>query len=231
MKMLWLEQTEADVPAEAERSYWLSPGERAQLDRLPFPKRRADWLLGRWTAKHAVAQFLRLPSSHSTLCDLEIRSTADGAPEAFLAGEPAPATLSLSHRGGLAVCAVAPSPTSLGCDVELIEPRIATFAADYFAPEEQARVAQAAPDNQPLLVTLIWSAKESALKALRAGLRLDTRSVIASPGDGPGDWHPLHVRHDQGREFSGWWQATSRLVRTVVVDPPAPAPRRAGSSE
>lgn len=225
MEIHWLEQTEADVPVQPERGDWLSPGERIHLDRLRFPKRRADWLLGRWTAKQAVALFLNL-SSCSTLSGLEIIAAPDGAPEALLAGTPAPVTISLSHRAGQAVCAVAPAGTALGCDLELIEPRIETFAADYFSLEEQDLVAQSSPDEQPQLVTLIWSAKESALKALRAGLRLDTRSVIVSVHDGPGDWHPLLARHERGRELKGWWQITGRMARTVVTDPPAFTPSR-----
>jgi 4'-phosphopantetheinyl transferase len=224
MQVYWLEQKEADVPPPSERQSWLGASELAHLHGLRFPKRRADWLLGRWTAKRAVARCLNLPSNLSALADLEICAASDGAPEAFLAGKAAPVTISLSHRAGLAVCAVAAAATLLGCDLELVEPRIATFAADYFAPEEQDLVAQAQPSERPRLLTLIWSAKESALKALRAGLRLDTRSVIVAPGDGSGPWHPLHVRHDSGREFGGWWQTSGVMVRTLVAQPRANPP-------
>ena len=44
----WLEQSEADLPPHDD---WLSVDEALQLDRLRFAKRRADWRLGRWTAK------------------------------------------------------------------------------------------------------------------------------------------------------------------------------------
>jgi len=230
MRVYWLEQTEAEVPEQPERNGWLGAGERARLDGLRFPKRRADWLLGRWTAKHAVAEYLNLPSDFAALGDLEISAAADGAPEAFLAGKPAPVTISLSHRAGFAICAVAPADTELGCDLEVIEPRIATFAADYFSPEEQTLVAQSPLQEQPRLVALIWSAKESALKALRAGLRLDTRCVIVSPADGTGIWHPLQI-HYTGREFRGWWQTIGGMVRTLVVDPPAPPPTPLRRSE
>lgn len=225
MEIHWLEQTEADVPAQSERADWLSPGERTHLAGLRFPKRRVDWLLGRWTAKLAVARCLSLTSNLSTLADLEICAAADGAPEVFLAGKSAPVTISLSHRAGLAVCAVAPSRAALGCDIELVEPRIATFAANYFSPEEQHVVVQAPREEQPLLLTLVWSAKESTLKALRAGLRLDTRSVVVTLGEDGGVWRPLQVRDDTGRQFRGWWHTKDGIVRTLVADPPAPLPR------
>ena len=55
----WLEQTEADLPAAND---WLSAGERLRLDGMRFAKRHADWRLGRWTAKRALAAYLNLPT-------------------------------------------------------------------------------------------------------------------------------------------------------------------------
>ncbi len=227
MEVYWLEQTEADVPAQSAEALdpeWLSASELLHVHGLRFAKRRADWLLGRWTAKRAVAQCLNLLADPASLAGLEVLAANDGAPEVFRAGKPAPVTISLTHRAGLAVCAVAPAGIALGCDLEAIEPRSDAFAADYFTIDEQALVAQATPADRPRLLTLLWSAKESALKALRSGLRLDTRSVIVSAGNGPGFWHPLHVCHDSGRVFSGWWHTSGGIVRTLVADPPALPP-------
>ena len=228
MRVHWLEQSECDIPAPPVNCTdinWLSASERVRLATLRFPKRRADWLLGRWTAKRAVAQWLKLSGKLQNLADVEIRAAADGAPEAFLAGQPGPVAISLSHREGCAVCAVAPEGTALGCDLEFIEPRSEVFVADYFSAEERDLVdLQDTPPARSRLVTLIWSAKESALKALRAGLRLDTRCVVVSPGNGTGLWHPLQVRHDSGRAFNGWWQTSNSMVRTVLTDPPALSP-------
>src|SRR5436305_121242 len=165
----WLTVDASEVP---ENDGWLTPAERVRLATLELPWRRADWRLGRWAAKHAVAAFLG-----ASFEAVEIRPAADGAPEALLGGDPAPVSLSFSHRAGRAACAVAPAGTALGCDLELVEPRSAAFVRDYLTPAEQALVEAAPEMDHPFLVNLIWSAKESALKALRTGLRLDTRSV------------------------------------------------------
>ena len=212
----WFEQSAADLPAE---DAWLSAGEAARLARLRFPKRRADWRLGRWTAKRAVALCCNLPADAKTLSRLEIRAAPDGAPEVFFENRPGGVSISLSHRDGFAACAVAPPVTELGCDLELIEPRSDAFVADYFTVEEQALVSATAPDLRPRLVTLLWSAKESALKALRSGLRLDTRCVtVQPPAEEPGkQWHALQARHADGRSFDGWWCADGKFVRTVVA--------------
>jgi 4'-phosphopantetheinyl transferase len=221
IEVSWLEQTVADVPAE---DYWLSAGEAARLSAMRFPKRRADWKLGRWTAKRALAACLNLPADLRSLARLEIRSAPSGAPEAFLGDGPAPVTFSISHRAGWAACAVAGPEAALGCDLEVVEPRSDAFAADYFTVEEQELLAQASPADRFQLLALLWSGKESALKALRVGLRLDTRCVAVNPFagqvSGDSDWCPLCV-HYNGQVLHGWWRPTGNLVRTMVA---APAP-------
>jgi 4'-phosphopantetheinyl transferase len=237
LDVYWLEQTEADVPVDND---WLSTNEATRLNGMRFAKRRADWRLGRWTAKRALAISLNMPSHREALAGIEIRPAESGAPEVYFTNQPAPVTISLSHRRGTAACAVAPSGVALGCDLEIIEPRSDGFIADYFAPEEQAIVAQESMADRPRLLALLWSGKESTLKALRKGLRLDTRCVIvsrvtaplrqseedkdcASPLCGPNRWHRLHVRYTDGQIFQGWWQYTGDLLRTLVAAPP-PAP-------
>ena len=240
MDVYWLEQAESDVPVE---DHWLSAGEAARLDAMRIIKRRADWRLGRWTAKRAVAAYLDVPGHPQALANIEIRPAPSGAPEVFILDTAAPATISLSHRNGTAFCAVAPSGAALGCDLELIEPRSDAFIADYFTAEEQALVARMSLENRPGLLALLWSAKESGLKALGAGLRLDTRSVEVTVVDAlqrcgkSGDevaedtalsfqqscgnsWRPLQVRYIEGQNFCGWWQQTGNLLRTLVAVPP-----------
>jgi 4'-phosphopantetheinyl transferase len=231
----WLQQNERDTPADND---WLRPAELAQLDRLRFLKRRADWRLGRWTAKCALAMYLNAPLNAQTLATIEISPAPDGAPEVSIANQPNALTLSLSHRGGVALCAVSTSGSKLGCDLELIEPRSEAFVADYFTVEEQTLVTQASRDDRFRVVALLWSAKESALKALRMGLRVDTRSVVVSlsaiPRNGedrheleaafPSAWSPLSVRYSDGQHFYGWYQSATNYVRTLVSDPPFDPP-------
>jgi 4'-phosphopantetheinyl transferase len=219
-----LEQREADVAAHQA---WLSAGELLRLSEMRFPKRRADWRLGRWTAKRAVAAYLNQPLEPRALARVEIRPEPSGAPKVFVGSKAAAVCISLTHRGGAAACAVAPARTAVGCDLETIEPRSDAFAADYFTAEERAMVARARAVDRPLLLALLWSAKESALKALRVGLRMDTRSVVAGGFEAPcspGAWLPLHVHCGANRMFHGWWRYTDRMLLTVVADPPPARP-------
>jgi 4'-phosphopantetheinyl transferase len=224
MKLHWLEQSEPDVPVEND---WLGPCEATCMSALRIAKRRTDWRLGRWTAKRALAVYLELPAHPEVLARIEVRPAPSGEPEVFIGDQPALAAISLSHSGGRAVCAVAPPGVQLGCDLETIEPRSDAFISDYFTAEEQALVARAPASDRPWLVTLLWSAKESALKALHEGLRLDTRSVTVSLGDASSDlngWSRLQARHDGGQAFYGWWQHGDGVIRTMVANSPAECP-------
>jgi len=231
METHWLEQTEADLPAHDD---WLSSDEAVLLSRMRFAKRSADWRLGRWAAKRAAAAYLNLPGDPRSFQEIEIRPAPSGAPELFLARGPAAATISISHRAGIAVCAIARGGAQLGCDLELIEPRDGSFVADYFTSAEQDLITRAPEDDQPRLVTLLWSAKESTLKALREGLRVDTRRLVvtlnthADHEHAAGGlrqyselnrWRPLQVCCAGGEIFHGWWQSTGLLVRTLVGSP------------
>jgi len=219
MDVHWLEQTDGDVPPGND---WLSSSEVVRLSNLRFAKRRGDWRLGRWTAKRALAVCLNVPDDLHSLAAIEIRPATSGAPEAFFADQPAGAGISLSHCSGRAICVVAFGAAALGCDLETIEERSEAFVADYFTAEEQALVARAEACHRAALVALLWSGKESALKALNTGLRLDTRSVAVSPGSSTFNqdgWHPLQVCCADDQVFDGWWLRAGHFVQTMVSVP------------
>jgi 4'-phosphopantetheinyl transferase len=219
VNVYWLEQNVSEAPAGDE---WLSGSERARLNGLRIPKRRADWRLGRWTALCALSRYWHLARDSEPLAGLELRPASSGAPRVFFHGSPAPVMLSLSHSGGAGLCAIAPPAVEVGCDLETVEPRSAAFVADYFTAEERNLVARTPAALRDRTVTLLWSAKESALKALGCGLRADTRWVNATPDsflETGEEWRRLSVTHITGRTFCGWWRESRQLVRTVVANP------------
>jgi 4'-phosphopantetheinyl transferase len=101
----------------------LTAAERARLAGFTVPKRRADWLIGRMTAKAVVAEMLRDVFSRDwPLHVIEIPSDSNGepyvriAPEAgqvagFGPGERLPIAVSISHIEGHAMCAATCSET------------------------------------------------------------------------------------------------------------------------
>ena len=216
MNVYWLAQREEDMP---ESNDWLGPWERNHVRSLTFLKRRTDWRLGRWTAKRALAVLQNSPSHPDILARLEIRPAPSGAPEAYINGVPAPMAISISHRDGTAMCTVAQKNLRLGCDLEVVESRTSAFVNDYFTLEEQQRIQQVPAAHRPYVTALLWSAKESALKALQEGLRRDTRSVsVILPEVYRSDhWSPLEVRSAEVM-FQGWWFGTDSLIHTVIAD-------------
>lgn len=152
---------------------WLTAPERLVQERLRVSKRRDDWRLGRWAAKRA-AQGLELARGPE---GAEVRAAPGGAPELWLGGSRWPGTLSLSHAHGRALAGLRLDGGPLGVDLEHVEQRSAGFVEDYFTPSEQLAWRTTAAPAQALVATLVWSAKESALKALGEGLRLATGAV------------------------------------------------------
>lgn len=223
MNVYVLEQREEDVP---ESNDWLGVRERDHVRTLNFLKRRTEWRLGRWTAKCAIAALQDIPLDPDLLATIEICPAPSGAPRLFLHGVPASVTISLSHRTGMAACALTSTAVRLGCDLEVIEPHSAAFIADYFTVEEQDLIERVASSERCRLVAMLWSAKESALKALEEGLRRDTRSVAVQPTNlSVGEsWSSLQVKSVEGDIFYGWWRQIGAMVQTVVADHPLSLP-------
>jgi len=217
MHMYLLEQREQDVP---ESNDWLGAREREHVRTLNFLKRRSDWRLGRWAAKCAIASLQNIPLHADLLATIQVCPAASGQPEIFLHGAPADVTISISHRSGVAMCALAPNSVRLGCDLEIVEPHSAAFVADYFTPEEQELIERAATSDRWRLISMLWSAKESALKALHEGLRRDTRSVVVKPAtlSGGEAWSSIEVHSIEGECFHAWWRERRGAVQTVVAD-------------
>lgn len=208
-----------DVPAG---DAWLSDRERALHERLAMPRRREDWRLGRWCGKAAAAAWLGAAPRR-----VEILPAADGAPEVWLAGRPAPVSLSLSHRAGRALAVVGPAARPLGCDIELIERRSGAFVRDWLDPAEQDLVAaERSEAGRQLVANLVWTGKEAAAKVLREGLRVDVRrAVVRLDPRCDGDWRGLVIRWPTGDETTGWWRADGEWVMTVAGTTRDAAPR------
>ena len=165
--------------------------------------------------------------SPEQIAEVEILPAASGAPEVFFREERCPVSISLSHRAGIACCAAASCQVALGCDMEKVENRGRDFEQDYFTEEEQQAIIRIPEERRALITTLIWSGKESALKALQVGLRSSTKSVSVSvEGSGSdrelvaaGGWYPLKVCFRNTLVFRGGWYCSGEIVRTLIMSP------------
>lgn len=216
---VWHAAGMSDVPHD---DAWLDDLERERFARMAFPKRVSEARLGRWVAKTTAASFLGIGDDRSGLARVTVRNAHDGAPELFVDGRPADAIIAMSDRSDWAVTAIRRGGVRVGCDIEVVEHRSERFVRDYFTPAERALVAGG---DRDLLANLIWSAKESALKVLRTGLRRDTRTVEVVPNsiDGPG-WHSFSLRVEGAPDQWGWWVRYNDFVLTVACAAPCEPP-------
>ena len=227
--MRWLARGEPHLPDSTE---WLTEYEARRAASMTYTKRRTEYLVRRLTAKSAVLATLGWPADVPTLARVSVPNRLTGAPYVEVDGEPLGLDVSLTDRAGWGVCLVGADIGAVGCDVEIVEPRSDGFVRDFLTGYEQDVVAGATdPEGRMLLANLFWSAKESALKVLRTGLRRDTRTVEVHLSDPRhrehGVWSSLTVVASSAageRTFPGWWLRDGVWLLSVCYAETAPAP-------
>ena len=218
MTVRWHRALASEVPLDDD---WLIGHELVVLAGLMMAKRRSDWRLGRWTAKSLLAGVLGVP-----VVRIEVRAAEDGAPEPVVDGAPSTLSLSLSHRDGVAVAAVAPAPTVVGIDLETLEARSDAFVHEWLSDEERATLPSTGRARD-VHVLCGWTGKEASAKVMREGLRLDARHAVVSASSIPGfaGWSALRVEWARECiEHHGWWRHDDHTVVAVVSDPPEAPP-------
>jgi len=186
MPIFWCLQKISDSINEIDLTdpySFLGEQEKEFYQRLKFPKRKGEWL----GARLVIKDLIRAADNrwkHKEFQEIEVLNDKSGAPYLVISGgQGHPGRVSLSHSNGYVLCAYSPDDISVGVDLELIEPRPNEFAEDFFTEGEFEQIEKLDIAERNLFVTVIWSSKESVLKALSSGLRVDTRSVeVILPG-------------------------------------------------
>ena len=128
-------------------------------------RRQREWLIGRISARRAVAAWLTATGEGAAIAEPEIEYDPEGRPILACPARNDTMFLSVSHKDDIAVAAVADRP--VGIDLEKFtaqrDPDGVLHMA--FSPAEAALLVNVGePDAQ--LVTIAWSAKEAAAKSL-----------------------------------------------------------------
>lgn len=229
--MHWISCGEHQVPEGLD---WISPRERARVDRITFTKRRTEYLLRRYAGKRGVAATLGLETDNERLSRVELLNRPTGAPYVVVDGREGELDVSLTDRAGTAVSLTGPGGSlasgTVGADLEIVEPRSEYFVNDYLtAPEQEYVRAQrelAGQDGWDAAANLMWSAKEAGLKVLRVGLRADTRilTVHVSHETRPDGWAPIDIEVIDGSRFPGWWRRDGIFLLTIAYRHASPPP-------
>lgn len=220
----YLMQEERDLPAGLD---WLSPREHEQLSHVAAGAHVRDWLVGRWTAKRAVAA-RRVPGAPLPLGRIEILATPDGVPQVFVGAVAAPYCVSIAPRAGRALCVLTALGNAAGCDLQVVAPHDVVIAAGSFTDEELTLLRTTSGAARDALATALRSAKASALNLLREGMRLPAAVAEVALGEWSDReaWAPLVVESPEHRcLLPGWWRPVDDLVLTVVSAAASGAPR------
>ena len=151
----------------------LSLREKEFYQTLRFPKRRTEWLGGRFALKSLVAEKNVL----TDLSQIELLPQPSGKPLLWLNGKEDRLAFSITHSQGYAVAAIACEKALLGIDLEKVEHRIEAWAKEFFHPSELI-------SSEDVFLTSLWTQKEALVKLLGTGLSLnsfDVRCVRGKP--------------------------------------------------
>jgi phosphopantetheinyl transferase (holo-ACP synthase) len=164
--------------------------------------------MGRWAAKKLLGS--AYPSFNAVRMDeISILNETSGSPYVLVYGIRVPGVLSITHREGMACAAwVSDAAIKIGIDLEFVETKPDIFIHDYFTAEESQQV---------LAASLVWSVKESLLKALQTGLRVDTREVAVSISSFETSEQWKSIRVSRCAKHTGFVNAAWRSIGDFVL--------------
>lgn len=143
----------------------LSAQERSQHQRYIPPQKRHEYLVTRVLVRTVLGRALGVePQS------LQFTANAWGRPALW---PPAPLHFNVSHTEGLVLCLVSPHP-DIGVDTERLAraPDLLALAPTVFAPQELHDLAALPASEQAHRAVVLWTLKESYIKARGMGLAL-----------------------------------------------------------
>ena len=150
---------------------FLSEREQAVLAGLKLPKRRKEWLGGRFALKILVCAEKKVPFKQ-----VEILAPQEGGkPVLRVLGQKCALAFSITHSHGYAAAGIAPQDKYLGIDLEKIAPRIDAWKDDFFHPSELTEKGDA-------FLTALWTQKEAVVKLLGTGLAVNSFDVRCVKG-------------------------------------------------
>ncbi|WP_077036081.1 4'-phosphopantetheinyl transferase superfamily protein, partial [Pelomonas sp. KK5] len=164
---------------------WLTRSERARLEGLAAPSRRATFLAGRWLLRQLLAElFGGSPTEHTAEIDVQGRSSACGG------------SANISHSGDRFAAAWSPEP--IGIDIELLRPRrdLLGLAAGVHGPAQCAELALLDDATRLRRFYELWTLKEATLKREGEGLDMARMRGMDFMADRDGDCWSLALEHE-----------------------------------
>jgi 4'-phosphopantetheinyl transferase len=194
---LWLGRVAAvAAQAAAAGQAWLSDTERARLDTLSAPQRRAQFLAGRWGARHLMAAV----HGGDALADWCLHAPPD-APPRLARGRQA-LHVAISHSGDHVACAISAEPVGLDLEVPRRPRNIAALCGGVCTAAEQARLHALPVTQHADHFYRMWTMKEAWLKRRGEGISLARLAAL----------HTQAVPAQEAAEGRSWQQGSLTLA-------------------
>jgi 4'-phosphopantetheinyl transferase len=199
-----------------------SSEELIEYKQFRIPKRQEEWIASRIAGKRLINKVLKTEGLRHS--DIMIKKERSGQPYVWIQGiGRIPGGFSLSHSNGYVLCGHTSSVESgFGLDLEMIESRSLEFVQDFFSNQEIKKYHGLSDQERNEYATLVWSAKESFLKAVGVGLSIDTKKieiVDASRKSNNSVWSECLVvfNAQKGLFYRILWQRVGNFIWTVCV--------------
>ncbi len=187
----------------------LTPAELSRLERMKSPSRRAEM-----KGSFAMRRDLIAEMTGCSLDDVRLDTHADGAP--FLL-RPAGWSVSLANKENYTVVALAPAPSAIGVDVEVVrefswKPPLSMTSSDAERAELEAASDEIETDIRKFF--RMWTLKEAVLKSTGLGFRAGPKAVetpmaiLRAPGSG--------TLEAFGDEFEFWTADAGETIVSLV---------------
>lgn len=161
MEVWWLALDEVPAALATAASAVLTPEERARAARFVDAHDRAERLLSRVLLRHVLSEY-----AHIAPVDWRFETGTSGRPA--VANRFPPLSFNLSHSSGLVVCAIAPTGSAIGVDVEPFaranEVLSIASKAKVFSSRERAELDLLPRPEREAQALRLWTMKEASMK-------------------------------------------------------------------
>lgn len=151
----------------------LSPRELDRFEKFALPKKRLQWLAGRYAIKKTILKENQLPKNQSDLNRIDVLSLENSAP--YLVQFP---DLQISITHSFPYCIGIVSKHAIGIDLEKLMKLSGSLINQYFHPNEIRSLTEKAGTEDYQIQTIIyWTRKEAVSKLLKLGLKMDFKQI------------------------------------------------------
>lgn len=151
----------------------LAPTELERLDQFAMPKKKIQWLAGRYAVKSGLLKLKPAQLKYTGLNRIEVLNQESSAP--YLVQFPE-LQISITHSYPYCIGVISEYP--IGVDLEKIMPLRESLINNYFHPNEiQNLAAKKDIEQYQTQAILYWTRKEAVSKLLKLGLKMDFKQL------------------------------------------------------